>query len=144
MISNNKLFLYDENTLLKYSKIDKEVWKYLRDKGLSFINAPIKEEKLTEEEQRTYQNCNSKIYLPYLKDYEILSEETFLKDFNTKDILILEERIIYMIKELHKNDIYHSDINLKNIMINKDLNIKIIDLWNIQKKNNYKHIKKSK
>lgn len=129
----SNIFKLDDNTLLKYSEQNKDNWKYLIEhkKELPFLNIPTKVEDLDEIEKTIYEtSCDSKtkIYLPYLKDYNTLFNEIITKNFYTSDILKLIKRILILIKDMHNKKVIHSDLHSNNIMINEDLDIALIDL----------------
>ncbi len=118
----------DKNMLLKYSSIDKNTWERMMNKDLDFVNTPTKVLPLTKEEMQKYPYSVSKIYLPFLKGYKNLFEEKYTKNFNTKEILVMLRQNIKLLKKLHDNNVYHGDLYVCNVMINKDLDMKYIDL----------------
>ena len=124
----SKIFTLDEGTLMKYSFVKKSAWETLKAKNISFINIPTKILPLTSEEKSKYPSCESKIFLPFLTEYETLHSEKITEKFNTEEIIKLIEKIAKLIQYLHRNNIYHGDIYSKNIMINKASNISFIDL----------------
>ena len=127
----SKIFTLDEGTLMKYSFVKKSAWETLKAKNISFINSPSKILPLTAEEKSQYPSCESKIFLPFLTEYETLHSGKITKKFNTEEIIKLIEKIAKLIKHLHRNNICHGDIYSKNIMINKALTISLIDLETI-------------
>lgn len=118
-----RLYVLDKNTLQKYSPVSIEAWKELQDKKINYVNTPTKVLPLTKEEKINQDFAESKIILPFLKDYKILEEENYTNNLSTKEILMLMKKMINLIKILHKKGIYHSDLHVENIMINKDLDI---------------------
>lgn len=120
------IFKYSDDILIKYSSLDYNLWNELNKKHLSYINNPIKVEEVTKEEKKLYR-CNSKVYLPFLKDYKTFYYETFTKNLSTKEILMLMKKNLLILKTMHSNNVIHTDIHSDNLMINKDLNIKFID-----------------
>ena len=120
----SNIFKLDNNILLKYSEQNKDNWKYLIEhkKELPFLNIPTKVEDLDDTEKTIYEtSCDSKtkIYLPYLKDYNTLFNESCeeglvadlflnLKQIKSEDknLSILKESrkitesIIYKVQEL--------------------------------------------
>lgn len=127
------IFKLDDETLLKYSIQNKENWEYLIEhkKELSFLNIPTKVEDLNDEEKSIYKaSCGSKtkIYLPYLKKYTTLYNETITNNFYTEDILKLMKKILNLVKIMHDKKVIHADLHSGNIMINKNLDISFIDL----------------
>ncbi len=127
------IFELDDETLLKYSIQNKENWEYLIEhkKELPFLNIPTKVEDLNDEEKSIYEaSCGSKtkIYLPYLKKYTTLYNETITNDFYTEDILKLMKKILNLVKIMHDKKVIHADLHSGNIMINKNLDISFIDL----------------
>lgn len=127
-ISYPRIFQKNKDTLVKFSPVLPEAWEILQTKNLKFVNTPQKIEHLTTEEKTKFPYTNSKIELPYLKDYESLEDETITKNFETEKILQLLKHNLSLLKKLHNEKISHTDIHSKNIMIDKNLNLMFIDL----------------
>ena len=124
----DRIFVKDNNFLIKYSMIPKEVWMSLLSKNIDFINNPLKIAKLKEQELKYFPNYKSKILLPFLNGYETLTKEQFTKNFNTEDILKQLRDILLKIRSMHRKQVFHTDLFGDNIMINRDFDIKFIDL----------------
>ena len=92
-----------------------------------YKNTPTKIKELTPEEKIHFKYTKSKIELPYLQNYETLGHNKELNNLTTKQLLLLIQKITQKIKQMHKANIYHTDIHSENIMINKQ-DIKLIDL----------------
>lgn len=122
-----RVYQEDENNLIKYSPVKEEAWKSLIAKDLSFVNTPKKVEPLSQEEKNIYINQNSKITLPFLQDYETLYHTKDLDNLSTEQLIKLIIKITELIKVLHKNNVYHTDIHSRNIMINQSKDIQLID-----------------
>ena len=67
-----RIFIKDENTLIKISSLDVKEWKYLKEKSLVFLNTPTKIARLNPKEKKYFPTANSKIALPYLNNYQTL------------------------------------------------------------------------
>ena len=67
-----RIFIKDNNSLIKYSMIPKEVWMSLLSKNIDFINNPLKIVDLKEQELKYFSNYKSKILLPFLNGYETI------------------------------------------------------------------------
>lgn len=117
----------DDNTLIKYSPVSKYAWERIKEKNLKSLNTPIKIENLSKEERQNHWDLQTKIELPYLKHHETLEYNQSLRGLTTKQLLLLIKEIIEKIKQMHKAEIYHTDLHSGNIMIDKK-DIKIIDL----------------
>lgn len=117
----------DDNTLIKYSPVSKYAWERIKEKNLKSLNTPIKIETLSKEERQNHWDLQTKIELPYLKHHETLEYNQSLRGLTTKQLLLLIKEIIEKIKQMHKAEIYHTDLHSGNIMIDKK-DIKIIDL----------------
>ena len=117
----------NNTTLIKYSPVEKQGWLILQSKNIKFINTPTKIKELTPEEKIHFKYTKSKIELPYLQNYETLGHNKELNNLTTKQLLLLIQKITQKIKQMHKANIYHTDIHSENIMINKQ-DIKLIDL----------------
>ena len=117
----------NNTTLIKYSPVEKQGWLILQSKNIKFINTPRKIKELTPEEKIHFKYTKSKIELPYLQNYETLGHNKELNNLTTKQLLLLIQKITQKIKQMHKANIYHTDIHSENIMINKQ-DIKLIDL----------------
>lgn len=117
----------NNTTLIKYSPVEKQGWLMLQSKNIKFINTPTKIKELTPEEKIHFKYTKSKIELPYLQNYETLGHNKELNNLTTKQLLLLIQKITQKIKQMHKANIYHTDIHSENIMINKQ-DIKLIDL----------------
>ena len=124
----DRIFIKDKDFLIKYSMIPKEVWECLLSKNIDFLNNPIKIAHLKEQELKHFPNYKSKILLPFLNGYETLTNEEFTKNLNTEDILKQLREILLKIKNMHKKQVFHTDLFGDNIMINTDFDIKFIDL----------------
>lgn len=122
-----RIFIKNENTLVKYSMVRKCAWNKLQSKNIDFINTPIRVEYLNKKEKEKYSNYNSKIHLPILKDYETLLNSKYVKNLDTESILLLYKKNVNLLKSIHNSDIAHGDLSCENIMINKDFNINFID-----------------
>ena len=123
-----RIFQKNKDTLVKFSPVLPEAWNLLQTKNLNFVNTPQKIEHLTEEEKVKFPYTSSKIEIPYLRNYESLDDETITKHFDTEKILQLTKYNLSLLKKLHDEKIYHTDIHSKNIMIDKNLNLIFIDL----------------
>ena len=117
----------DDNTLIKYSPVSKYGWEKIKEKNLKSLNNPIKIETLSQEERQNHWDLQTKIELPYLKHHETLEYNQSLRNLTTKQLLLLMKEIIEKVKQMHKAEIYHTDLHSGNIMIDKN-DIKIIDL----------------
>lgn len=125
------LFRTDENTLMKYSHLDMEAAKLLMTINLDYLNNPLKAEYLNKKEKEHYNkrfDYKIKMFLPFLKEFIPLFSENITNTMYTESILKLIRRILLLSKDMHSNDIFHSDMNPKNIMINRNLDIVFIDL----------------
>lgn len=120
-----RIFIKDENTLIKFSSLDIKDWKYLKEKSLVFLNTPTKIAGLNPKEKKYFPTANSKIALPYLNSYQTLYN--FQNKLDLKQVLLLFRRILNLTKEMHQNNIIHSDLYASNIMINNSLDISFID-----------------
>lgn len=140
-----RIFKKDKE-LIKYSPAPKEAWLVLQQKNIPFLNTPTKIENLTKEEKQQHPETECKITLPYLTNYETLGHSPNLGTLTTKQLLILIKQITEKIKQMHKENIYHTDIYSENIMINKkelaliDLDAMIIEQF-ISKENVYQEDK---
>ena len=120
-----RIFIKDENTLIKISSLVVKDWKYLKEKSLVFLNTPTKIAGLNPKEKKYFPTANSKIALPYLNSYQTLYN--FQNQLDLKQVLLLFKRILNLTKEMHQNNIIHSDLYASNIMINNSLDISFID-----------------
>ena len=120
-----RIFIKDENTLIKFSSLDIKDWKYLKEKSLVFLNTPTKIAGLNLKEKKYFPTANSKIALPYLNSYQTLYN--FQNKLDLKQVLLLFRRILNLTKEMHQNNIIHSDLYASNIMVNNSLDISFID-----------------
>ena len=120
-----RIFIKDENTLIKISSLDVKDWKYLKEKSLVFLNTPTKIARLNPKEKKYFPTANSKIALPYLNSYQTLYN--FQNKLDLKQVLLLFRRILNLTKEMHQNNIIHSDLYASNIMVNNNLDISFID-----------------
>lgn len=120
-----RIFIKDENTLIKISSLDVKDWKYLKEKSLVFLNTPTKIAGLNPKEKKYFPTANSKIALPYLNSYQTLYN--FQNKLDLKQVLLLFRRILNLTKEMHQNNIIHSDLYASNIMVNNSLDISFID-----------------
>ena len=120
-----RIFIKDENTLIKISSLDVKDWQYLKEKSLVFLNTPTKIAGLNPKEKKYFPTANSKIALPYLNSYQTLYN--FQNQLDLKQVLLLFKRILNLTKEMHQNNIIHSDLYASNIMINNSLDISFID-----------------
>ena len=120
-----RIFIKDENTLIKISSLDVKDWKYLKEKSLVFLNTPTKIAGLNPKEKKYFPTANSKIALPYLNSYQTLYN--FQNQLDLKQVLLLFKRILNLTKEMHQNNIIHSDLFASNIMVNNSLDISFID-----------------
>ena len=120
-----RIFIKDENTLIKISSLDVKDWKYLKEKSLVFLNTPTKIAGLNPKEKKYFPTANSKIALPYLNSYQTLYN--FQNKLDLKQVLLLFKRILNLTKEMHQNNIIHSDLYASNIMVNNSLDISFID-----------------
>ena len=120
-----RIFIKDENTLIKISSLDVKEWKYLKEKSLVFLNTPTKIAGLNPKEKKFFPTANSKIALPYLNSYQTLYN--FQNKLDLKQVLLLFKRILNLTKEMHQNNIIHSDLYASNIMVNNSLDISFID-----------------
>ncbi|MGM9878569.1 MAG: hypothetical protein ACI31R_00860 [Bacilli bacterium] len=123
-----RVYQKDSDNLIKYSSVTKEGWENLISKNIKYINTPTKILELTKEEQEEHKYSQSKIVLPFLKEYETLNYATNIENLNTKNLLLLTKKLITLTKKLHQKDVAHGDIHSRNVMINKDLDIMFIDL----------------
>ena len=120
-----RIFIKDENTLIKISSLDVKDWKYLKEKSLVFLNTPTKIAGLNPKEKKYFPTANSKIALPYLNSYQTLYN--FQNKLDLKQVLFLFKRILTLVKKMHQNNIIHSDLFASNIMVNNSLDISFID-----------------
>ena len=120
-----EILIKDENTLIKISSLDVKDWKYLKEKSLVFLNTPTKIAGLNPKEKKYFPTANSKIALPYLNSYQTLYN--FQNQLDLKQVLLLFKRILNLTKEMHQNNIIHSDLYASNIMVNNSLDISFID-----------------
>ena len=120
-----RIFIKDENTLIKISSLDVKDWKYLKEKSLVFLNTPTKIAGLNPKEKKFFPTANSKIALPYLNSYQTLYN--FQNKLDLKQVLLLFRKILNLTKEMHQNNIIHSDLYASNIMVNNNLDISFID-----------------
>lgn len=120
-----RIFIKDENTLIKISSLDVKDWQYLKEKSLVFLNTPTKIAGLNPKEKKYFPTANSKIALPYLNSYQTLYN--FQNQLDLKQVLLLFRRILNLTKEMHQNNIIHSDLYASNIMVNNSLDISFID-----------------
>ena len=120
-----RIFIKDENTLIKFSSLDIKDWQYLKEKSLVFLNTPTKIAGLNPKEKKYFPTANSKIALPYLNSYQTLYN--FQNQLDLKQVLLLFKRILNLTKEMHQNNIIHSDLYASNIMVNNSLDISFID-----------------
>lgn len=121
-----KMFIKDENYIIKYSLVKKPAWEKLKSKKLSFINEPLKIKELKTNQKQTFED-ETAILLPFLKEYETLGNSKKLNTLTTEELLKLMQRLTNIIKQMHKKQIYHTDLHSNNIMINEKGNIKLID-----------------
>lgn len=126
-IKYNRVFLNDDNTIIKFSPMDIEGWNLLKQKDLPFLNTPLAYRKINDKERKRFFNCLSKIKLEFLKDYITLSNLN-VNNLTKKEVLNLLKRLLSLIKIMHNNNVIHSDLNPDNIMINNNLDFQIIDL----------------
>ena len=123
----HNIFQKGLNSLEKYSAVTKEAWDALNNKNLDFINVPRVAYELTENEKEKFQFSNSRIILPYLSNYDTLTEARSTKYMNTEEVLKLYKENARLLKTLHNNNIFHGDIHNENIMINRKRDLCFID-----------------
>ena len=121
----SRIFIKDNNTLIKFSALDVNNWQDLNQKSLSFLNTPTKIAKLSLQEHFYFPSSKSKIEIPYLNNYQTLYNLN--NNLNLKEVLYLFKRILTLVKKMHLNNIIHSDLFASNIMINNSLDISFID-----------------
>ena len=95
---------------------------------MDFINIPNIFFELSIEDKYKFPNYKSKIVLPFLSGYKTLYNENFTLKYNSHDLLLQLRDVLNKIKFMHKNEVFHTDLSSDNIMINKDFDIKFIDL----------------
>ena len=123
----NNLFKLDD-IILKYSYQSVDAWKALSNKNLSFLNIPIFCSLLSSDERIKFNNCSSKVYLPYLNGYSTLYGNSNFSFISDEKVLLLFKNILLLVKNMHDNCVFHGDMFSRNIMINDDLDVCFIDL----------------
>ena len=124
----DRIFLKDKSILIKYSMIPSNIWKIVQNKNLDFLNIPTDIFELKKEDLKQFPNYKSKIYLPNLYEYETLFNEKFTENLNTEEILKQLRDVLLKIKRMHELEVIHTDLFSDNIMIDKNFDIKFIDL----------------
>ena len=66
------------------------------------------------------------VLLKYFKDYYSLEE--YYDNLSKSEKVYIIDNVRYLIYDLMNNGVYPQDINERNVLINKNLNVKIIDL----------------
>lgn len=127
-VGYERIFIKDDNTLIKYSMVEVDAWKSLQNKNIDFVNTPIKALSLNDSEKEKYPLYQSKIYLPFLDEYDTLYGSDIANNMDTKEALLLFKKNLLLLKEMHSKDVLHTDIFYKNIMINQNYDLKFIDL----------------
>lgn len=113
--------------LIKYSSKPISFWEDLQKKELPAANLPIKYDFPNDFERKDHPNCQTKLYLPYLKNFQTLKEETVTKNFKTKDLLLLAKQNLELLKKLHNQGVTHGDLVSTNLMINDKKELYFID-----------------
>lgn len=124
----DKVFLTDNDEIIKISTLTTSIYDKLKSKNLEFLNLPTQYRNLTNVEKKKYNNCKTMIYLPYLKNFKTLFETNFIHTFDTKDVLLLLRKMLINLKAMHEKNVFHGDLFSKNIMINDSLDYSFIDL----------------
>ncbi len=127
-IKYDKVFLRDDNTIIKFSPMSIKGWSLLKEKDLSFLNTPLAYREINEKERKRFINCSSKIKLEFLKDYVTLTNFEKISSLSKKEVLLLVKKLLSLIKAMHNSNVIHSDLNPDNIMINSNLDFNFIDL----------------
>lgn len=125
--SDNNIFRYNDDLLLKYSSKSLEAWDHLMKKNMNYANLPVDIFELTEIEKNKFPNAKSKLLLPFYDNYQTFYDEKFTKDFKTKNILEMFLRHTEILKDMHNKEVYFYDLHTNNIMIDKNFDIKFID-----------------
>ena len=116
---NNKLDemfkKYDPNYKTKLEELEEKVEKIRNTKSKGLIKDIV-----------VYNNYPIGIIMPNYKDYVNLNY--IINDLDEEELMIVFEKVSDLFEDLLKNDIYPTDFDEKNIMINKELDVKIIDL----------------
>lgn len=94
-----------------------------------FIIKPFVLEKIYNIDNNPFERDIWFYTMPYISDSKTI--DLFLKDNieNPNNILILLSKLIYAINFLHQFDISHNDIQLQNILINKDNDPVLLDIF---------------
>lgn len=124
----NRIFVGDNQVLIKYSMIPMNIWIMLKNKKIDFINTPLEMFNLEKKEKQSFPLYESKIILPYLIEYKTLYNENYTNLLNTEQMLKQLKEILLKIKYMHTKNIFHTDLFADNIMINKNFDIIFIDL----------------
>ncbi len=116
---NNKLDemfkKYDSNYKTKLEELVEKIEKIKKTKSKDLIKDIV-----------VYNDYPIGIIMPNYKDYINLNH--IINDLDEKELMIVFEKISELFEDLLKNGIYPTDFDEKNIMINKELDVKIIDL----------------
>lgn len=112
----------------KYSSKTVEGWEKLLSKGLDFLILPVSMRELTAEEKRLHPYCNSWIKLIFYDEYLTFRDKVFGYDFKTKDLLLLFQEHLSLLRQAHQNDVIIVDLNAENMLINAKNDIKFIDM----------------
>lgn len=134
-ISNKKpfhsynIFWNNDQSLLKFVVNDPKYWETMMRKNIPFINNPIQVFDLDEDDKENY-GRDSAIIIPYLSGYKSLFNFGSLKNMSTHDTLILLKDLFQKLELVHQHEIIHGDISASNILINDNLDLKLIDFEN--------------
>ncbi|MEG2351138.1 MAG: hypothetical protein RSA10_03055 [Bacilli bacterium] len=123
----SRLFIINQDSLLKFNPNNCLFWEKLCLKKLDHANLPTEILELTKNEKEIYKLCNSKVVVPFLKGSVSLSEENFTRGYNSVNILNILKETLLILESYHKNGVFHGDIIPENIMINKDIDLNFID-----------------
>ena len=126
----SNIFIKNKNILTKYSSLNGYIWKALCSKPLDFICKP----KTFRSYEKGFKYLDTTYYsiveFKLLDGYKTLYSDTYTNDMTDSQILKLLYKNMLMLKKMHECGVIHSDICSKNIMINKNYDIKIIDFDN--------------
>lgn len=123
----------DNNYMLKVCLSDTKYWEKIMNKNLPGFNVPILCFEIEKEIEKLInsiflsENYNSAVISPILKNYYTLSNVD-LSCKNISDILILIRSILNYNAIAVANGFIHTDYFPSNIMLNNNLDVKIIDL----------------
>lgn len=122
-----RLYRLDDGHLLKYSPLTCDCLYHLTKRSFPYALFPESFEALTDKEKQKYSYCNSKVIIPYLKDYKTFYDCNFVSKKSNAEILLLFKHVLLNLKEMNDANIIHGDVHAKNLMINHDFDVKFID-----------------